>query len=157
MYQWKQKQRSNLFNRLKLIYMKSSVIYTLNVWLTAVLLSPVIIMLTEWLGATNIAMGAALLIYGVFMGMLFSVTSAVLFAFSTYVLNSIDLKPWHKNTVLSLIGILSTLLAFLFVTGKSITIDGDYFCIPYASVIVAGIWFYKLEPDEETGTEQEFI
>ena len=108
--------------------------------------SPFIIVLSGAMGNSDIESSILIFAYGVFFGLLFSIPSALLFAVSAIALAKKEFSVMHKRLILSVIGFALTLLAFLlFSSGKSILFEGNYFFAIYALVIIAGVWFYKLE------------
>lgn len=139
--------------------LKPSLIFSLKVWLTSVVLSPVIIVLTK-LAVLNhegvistvkgILGGIAFFIY---VGFLLSIPSFLLLWLVTALLviksnQSINVK----KLMLSAVALLLSFLPLCFLLGKqSNYYDSELFgwLVIYASIILCGVWFYKLPVVEE--------
>ena len=137
--------------------MESNFFYTVKVWQTSVWLSPVVIVFAGVMGTPDFG----IMMIVAFMGMIFSLPSAALFGCSIYLLNGTKFNTLHKRIILSITGIALTILPFLFFPDTAeILKDCKQIVGSYALIIVAGVWFYKLEkvPEtEDSETEPEFI
>ena len=134
--------------------------YTLKVWLTSVFFPPIVffvMFLTDPV-KTDI-LGYIMLM--VLLGAVLSLPSAALLGFSIYILKYTELSVKQKKIILSIIGIVLTIAPFLFFIPIDSILDiGNPLVFAYALVIVAGIWFYKMEQENvpvEAETAEQFI
>jgi hypothetical protein len=126
--------------------MNRASIYALKVWQTAVFAAPLIIISFNLMNNTDFGEALLTLAFGIGIGMFFSIPSFILFAFACNVIVNMGFKAVYKKIVLSIIGIGLTMLAFvLFSNGRLLEYLNNYFMGIYALIIVAGVWFYKLE------------
>jgi hypothetical protein len=109
--------------------------------------APLIIVACGFIKSGNLGDAIMLFAFGAITGMVFSIPSALLFWLSAYIITRQEIAWAYKKVILSVIGIALTLLAFMLyadgaMPGRSLL---TYLTV-YATVIVAGVWIYKLKP-----------
>ena len=129
--------------------------YTLKIWVTALLLSPVIIAFCESSLSNVLGDCLALMIIGSIFGAIFSFPSFCALWLGAYLI--VRYADWNiiiQKIVLTFLGIGLSILPFFILSG-SWTFRGERvpYSLIYAAVIVAGIWFYRLKPKGEESTE----
>jgi hypothetical protein len=132
--------------------MHPSVVYSLKVWLTSVVLGsflsclPFIFPLTDWYELVTVLFGGMLLV--MIVAALFSILSWAGLLLSIHLLTKYPFNEKQVKLKLSVIGLLLALAPLLFITGGGLGVDWTdrLAVICYPSLIVAGIWFYRLEP-----------
>jgi hypothetical protein len=120
--------------------MKQALIFSLKVWVTAVIIGPLLRLFTMRIIGQISHSDTELLEISLVIGGIVSIPSWLLLFLATVQINKIAFTLAVKKLIITFIGIIFTLLPFqvLFVGVPSEW--SIYYCI----VIVAGIWFYKL-------------
>ena len=127
--------------------MKTSITFTLKVWQTAVFLAPVLIVISGILNGTPLSESLFILLPGIVLGLVFSIPSAVIFGLTVYFMADSLMSDELKKVTLSVAGVALTMLSFfLFDRGRIQDVTDYYYFAAFASVILAGIWFYRFEP-----------
>ncbi len=130
----------------------NALVYSLKVWLTALLLGSLGAGMTLYDKDSHISGLISWLGFVIFYGFFFSFPSFLILFLFVYRLNKKALSVINKKLILSGVGLTLTLLPF-FMMIKLGFMDSwsDIFVItPYAIIIVFGIWFYKLNPTTQT-------
>ena len=128
-------------------FMKTNIrYYVLRVWLTSVILSPVIM----WLYSTCIegsSTDAELIPLMLVWGGVLSLPSLLFLGMFCNQLVYRKKKVKYVKMWLTVIGIILTYAPFWVINGFSITDNSgsSILFLPYAATIVAGIWFYRLQ------------
>ena len=139
--------------------MKQALIYTLKVWLTSVTLGAVAVVAPMMSGLDSelgFEQGVSFMLTIILFTTVLSFCSWLLLFLFTYLLIRVNFKVTRIKIILSLIGFILALATILLVTHGSWNdeIVKPSEIIPYPVLIVAGIWFYRLEPvyviNEET-------
>ncbi|MGF7039102.1 hypothetical protein M2273_002354 [Mucilaginibacter lappiensis] len=126
--------------------------YCLKVWLTSVVVSPILYILIEVIINSgyfeSIPSEIAFILFSILYGLILSIPSCLLLLGSLYVLNRMNLSISTSKIWLSITGIILTLIPFV-IMYHSYDIERRPAIIPwaisYCLVIVAEIWFYKLK------------
>jgi hypothetical protein len=137
--------------------MKPALIYSLKVWLTSVVLSPILYIIEEylthpgyykWEGITGFV--GLSFIYSA----LLSIPSYGLFAYMTYSINKLKTKILIKKIYLTVICTILCMFPFYLLDRGSIFLVSDlrWGCF-YCFVIIAAIWFYELVPATKESIE----
>lgn len=128
--------------------MKTNVIYySLSVWLTSVLVTPIIVTLyMAWKEnmPPDKETGPMMLMWGG----LFSVPSLIILGICTHALIKRQTTVMAVKIPLTIISVILTYAPFWIINGYSFTDDSgavSLFFLPYCLTIVAGIWLYKLK------------
>ena len=129
--------------------------YSLSVWLTSVILTPIIVTLyLAWKEnmPPDKETGPMMLMWGG----LFSIPSLVILGLTSHYL----LRRLHTvkavKIVLTIISVILTYAPFWVINGFSFKDDSgavSLFFLPYCLTIVTGIWFYKLKGVDDVRTE----
>jgi hypothetical protein len=120
--------------------MKQALIFSLKVWVTAVIIGPVLYILTTRIMGQVSHNDIELLEISIILGGVLSIPSWLLFFIATVQINKVTYILVAKKLIITFIGIVFTLLPFYtFFKGTP-----SEWSICYCVVIVAGIWFYKL-------------
>ena len=127
--------------------------YTLKVWATALFMAPVIIVASGLMKSFNINDALGMIMFGILIGAIYSLPSVALLAIATCFIAKYNMPLLYKKAVLTVIGIVLTMLAFIiFNSGKSILFEElSWDRAVYATAIIAGIWFYRLTPQPARG------
>ena len=133
--------------------MKQSFIYSIKVWLTAVFVAPALIIGIQTLQHNYSLTNGIAYYVGVVVGGLYSVPSAVLLYLTVYLANRFYMGQIRAKILLTFAGGLLTLLAMVLSCGGLPSIKEVFYTEVYASVIVAGVWFYKLKMVERQPVE----
>ncbi|MDB4905039.1 MAG: hypothetical protein JWQ63_4320 [Mucilaginibacter sp.] len=120
-------------------------IYTLKVWWTAAIVSPILILI--FLPNQNHSDNSQDFIITclvVFVGAIYSVPSAILFYLTSRWVNK--LKVYLQKLILTVVSTVLTYLPFGLIKGIRLEFDNSTIVLlgSYYIVIVAGIWLYKL-------------
>jgi hypothetical protein len=126
--------------------------YGLKVWLTSVVVSPILYILIEVIinpgYFESVPSRMAFIVFSIPYGLILSIPSCLLLLASIYVFNRMSLPISTSKIWLSITGIILTLIPFV-IMYHSYDIERRPAVIPwaisYCLVIVAGIWFYKLK------------
>ena len=114
--------------------MKRVLIYCFSVWITSVFLGPFVY------GLITLSPMIDFFVYG----FLFSIPSFLISILIVVVLKYINIDVKMKKLIFSAFGILLTVLPLYLLKGGWTQQFIDY-GVAYDSVILAGIWFYKVE------------
>ena len=136
--------------------MKQAFIYSLKIWLTSVLLSPVLNIIVDKLFYPNqdMQLTGALGFIGLAIGygLVLSIPCWImLYLVSALMING-RLQLTHKKMLITGVGIvLCFSLFYLVFLGDDFDMETWVWALCYCGIIVAGIWYYRF--DEETVTE----
>lgn len=134
--------------------LKNALFYSLKVWLTSVALGPLFIILLSKIfrphgyafdSFSNMFDFIGLLMY---LSLLVSIPSAILLWLLTSLIIRFNYNETLSKAILTVIGFILTIGPFylLFNGDDNPGEDGIFiWATSYASVIIAGIWFYKLK------------
>jgi len=128
--------------------MKQALIYSLKIWLTAVVIAPIVTEIVDYLiraGSTDEGVFYFILL-SIPYGLLLSLPCWVLLWLAVYLIGKTGLSITYKKVLLSVIGLALTVLPFYLVFGHddgSNTLELWIWPFSYTLVIIAGIWFYK--------------
>lgn len=132
--------------------MKQAIIYSLKVWLTAVLLSPLLsVILFEPFddhNSTDIKGALFFILLSIPYGLVLSIPSWLLLWISVWLVNRLSTSSIKKKWMLSIIGLVLSLLPFYLIFGHDDNPVGEgaiEWAVAYCIVILAGIWFYPLK------------
>ncbi|SRR5258708_38854957 len=128
-------------------------IYTLKVWWTAAIVSPILILI--FLPNQNHSDSSQDFIVTclvVFVGAIYSVPSAILFYLTSRGVNK--LKVYLQKLILTVASTVLTYLPFGLIKGIRLQFDNSTIVVlgSYYIVIVVGIWFYKFTPVNNEST-----
>jgi hypothetical protein len=133
--------------------MKQTIIYSLKVWLTSVVISPVLYIILEAIQKPrvyqNIEGGLGFILFSIIYGLILSLISWILLWLSLYSLLMFNRDIIITKLWLSIIGAILTLLPFWLVLGyddPNPLTGTALWAASYCLVIIAGIWFYRLKP-----------
>lgn len=131
--------------------MKSTLIYSLKVWLTAVVLAPMLTQLLDYLCGVQQSYDLKGIFYFVLLsipyGLMLSLPCWLLLWLATSLLNRTRLTNKNKKLLLSVVGFLLAALPFYLIFGhddKGFNLETIVWAASYMLVIVAGVWAYKL-------------
>jgi hypothetical protein len=125
--------------------------YSLKVWLTSVVLSPMLCLLIDSFtkhSQTNLEGGIGFILFSILYGLILSALSWLLLWGFSYLLLQFSITTVTRKVILSFISSFLTIIPFLLLFSRD---DGfpDAFTIiwtlSYAVVIVIGVWYYKIE------------
>jgi hypothetical protein len=125
--------------------------YSLKVWLTTIVLCPVLSILTLLIQAVNLheAANVVMLLVGSPFSMLLigvlTIPSAVLFYISSKYLLKWGVKTFFAKIILSLLGLLLTCLTISVFGNFRFTLNYVFVILPYLISIFISIWIYRLE------------
>ena len=133
--------------------MKLAILYSIKIWLTSVVLSPVVFVFgddlihpnnSEWFYSALGFIG-----FSIVYGLVLSIPCVIiLFLFAgSLVYRKLDMI--YKKLLLSIVGIVLSILPFyLLFRGDDNRFDlyTFFWSLSYCFFIVAGVWFYELEP-----------
>ena len=134
--------------------MKQALIYSLKVWLTSVLLGPLIpglisaVHVNDTLGFGRAVSGFVIwLLFAFISGLVLSLMSFLLLLFTTATLLKTNLATLVQKLLFSVIIPVYASLPFLLVQDyQQYSPANKVLIISYMVVVVIGIWLYKLEP-----------
>ena len=136
--------------------MKRTLIYSLKVWLTCVVVSPVLYCNIEALSESSLSKGlvadGGFFLYSLPFGLVLSLPSWVMFWLSLHSVNMLNWGLVTTKLLISVIAVILTALPFVLLFGtddpgsdKSLLIWPVCYCL----VLVAGVWYYKLRPSAD--------
>lgn len=133
--------------------MKQVLIYSLKVWLTSVVFSPVLFFICDSMlhsnDLGNLSGALGFIGYSITYGLVISIPSwLILFLFSGSLVNR-QLKLHYKRILITAVSIVLSILPFyLLFRGDDNGFDlyTKLWSFSYCSIIVAGVWYYRLEP-----------
>jgi len=130
--------------------------YTLKVWLTSIVIGPVLHLLINCFTATKMGyaqIGIVSSLYFILMsipfGIILSIPSFLLLWLSVYLLKKFDIDPLVSKISLSIISVILSAFAFFIVFGQddpSTYKETTIWAFAYCSVIVGAIWYYEFAP-----------
>ena len=132
---------------------RTTLYYSLKVWLTSVVLSPMLFLLIDSFtkhSQTNLEGGIGFILFSILYGLIISLLSWLLLWLSCYYLLRLSITQLTFKLILSFISSVLTALPFLLLFSRD---DGfpDAFTIiwtlSYSIVIIGGVWFYRVKPD----------
>jgi len=135
--------------------MKQALIYSLKVWLTSVIVAPLLnVLIMKTLGfhvgeILSIKDGLSAWITTSIVAMSYSIPSWLLLWLSTYKVSKYETALVTKKFILSLVGVALTCVPVWILFFNVVAMTG-YIVIwstGYGLPIVAGIWYYKLKPE----------
>ena len=134
--------------------MKKALIYSLKVWLTALLLSPVLYWLVEtnFISPLKTSFEGMIGFFGlsILYGLLLSIPSFLFLTFSCFFVNMLAQINAAKKRLITLIAFIFVILPFylLFSRDDTSTLIKDDLPLAssYSVVIIIGVWFYQLNP-----------
>lgn len=131
--------------------------YSLKIWLTGLLVGSLWMLPSH---PDKLFTFLPLLGLIIFSGFFLSFPSFIILFLLSRQLNKTTLKVIPKKFILSVNGLVLTLLAYLLtVHFRFGTVSDFHLFIPYAIVIVIGVWLYKLDPPfdsvEDTVSSEE--
>ena len=122
--------------------MKQVLIYSLKVWLTSVLLGPLLYYPAQIIIEPQYPHQFH---YDVKYGFIFSLPSLVVAIITVVLIKPIPTTLTVKKLLLSIVGVVLTAMPFYLLKGGWVQ-QGTEYLIAYGSIIVIGIWVYRLEP-----------
>ena len=127
--------------------MKQAIVYSLKVWLTSVVVTPFLVLLTGLVGKMGEGVGFALAM--LMLGTLFSLPSFLLLSLACWALTRMQRKIVMIKVELTLIGVLLTYIPFFIINDYAFLINRDElsrtFFVVYSLLITFGIWFYTFK------------
>jgi hypothetical protein len=134
--------------------MKQALIYSLKVWLTGVVISPVLNLIIEAVSGFNKAnfegaMGFILL--SIPYSLILSLPCFFLLFLACFFVNLVSGATTTKKICLTIVGAVLAFLPFYLIFGgddPSTYRTSMPWAVSYCIVIIGSIWFYKLEPRE---------
>ncbi|PTQ95693.1 hypothetical protein C8P68_105200 [Mucilaginibacter yixingensis] len=122
-------------------------IYSVRVWLSAVFLSPVLVLIPDGQLFKMTLSDWSIYLSVVLLSIFFSIPC---FLSLWLAVNLVQFSSWHimlKKLSLCIIGVAFTILPFFVLLGSEATFnDSSSPVLAYVLVICAGIWFYRLTP-----------
>lgn len=129
-------------------------IYSLKIWLTSVILSPVVLIGIGFITSgryNHIKLPYDFYWYaiGLFAGLAFSLPSVAIFGLVAYGVAAINGNLLVKKLILSIAGILLTGMAIILV--KKVFSPTELIVVTgtYGVFIMAGIWFYNVKTEDD--------
>jgi hypothetical protein len=128
--------------------------YTLKVWLSSVVLAPIIQIMVQLITQVPYKFNSVrdVMVYFIYMlvcGWLFSIPCWFLLLFSTWVSNLLTSKIRLIKAILSVAGALIAILPFITYAGNSLPHydNTDFIWVMlYPVTIIVGIWAFRLKP-----------
>lgn len=117
--------------------------YALKTWQTSVLISPVCLAICFSFNNFDSELFFFVLV-AIITSIIYSLPSFLIFWLASYLVAEINLTQVQQKSLLSIVGIALTFLAFALFSKKGFTPANIGVVSPYALIIVASIWFYKL-------------
>jgi H+/Cl- antiporter ClcA len=131
--------------------MKQTLIYSLKIWLTSVVLSPIFYTVYDALTRPKFIYNprneAEAYLYFLVFGLALSIPSWVLFWLSLHCINTQRWKPITTKLLISIVAVALTFTPFLMVYSLyDLSRDSSTIGVPicYSLLILAGVWYYKL-------------
>lgn len=122
-------------------------IYSVRVWLSAVLLSPVLILIPDGQLFKMTLSDWSIYLSVVLLSIFFSIPCFLSLWLAAHLL---QFSSWHimlKKLLLCIMGLAFTVVPFFLLLGYEATFnDSSSIVLVYVCVICAGIWFYRLAP-----------
>lgn len=136
------------------LYAMKALVYSLKVWATSLAFGPIVYYVLRLIGEPYMrghGGGVLRFIGSVFLySFIFSLPCFVFLTISVAVVNYLDITMPARKLILTVIGILLTLLPFFFLeAGGHWGQWAIRYAESYGSLIVTCIWIYKLEPVEK--------
>lgn len=132
--------------------MKETLFYTLKVWISSVVLGPVMYSASDILfepkRSDDFSCSLSFIAFSVPYGLILSVPSFVILWLTTYGISRLKLSIMATKLWLSIVGTVLTALPFALIFGHddpSGYLSTIAWATSYSLVIVVGIWFYKLK------------
>ncbi|AMR30739.1 hypothetical protein A0256_04535 [Mucilaginibacter sp. PAMC 26640] len=128
---------------------RTALYYSLKVWLTSIIISPILFLLIDLFtkhNQTNLEGGVLFIILSTLYGLVLSSISWLLFWLWSYFLLKLSISLIAFKTVLSFFGSALTILPFVLFSRDHGFPDAStiMWALNYNVVIVAGVWFYKI-------------
>ncbi|RYD87111.1 MAG: hypothetical protein EOP54_29300 [Sphingobacteriales bacterium] len=122
--------------------------YTFKIWQTSVIVSPLCFTLFVTIINWNIEFFPGMFFLLVISGTIFSFPSFLIFWLTTYLTTLVSFTPARQRLIFSATGIVLTALPYMLL-GSFFPRDETliWFILPYAGVIVAGVYYYKKDLD----------
>jgi hypothetical protein len=134
------------------ITMQQALIYSLKVWLTSVLLSPLmsnVVLMLMPNGHSFMDFISSYFVQLLIGGFLSFCSFLILFVF-TYLFIKQSFEEVKVKISLSFIGFVLAIIPIVWLTGWQLKFNGDLIhFIPYPLVVIIGIWFYSLRQFED--------
>ena len=138
--------------------MKQALIYSLKVWLTSVVLSPIIDVLVEFIAHPRYFDGfkaeLGFIGYSIPYGLILSIPSWFFLLTTLVIFEYTNAAVRTKRIVLTVVAAILTYAPFylLFYSADDIRwFDTFLWGFSYCLIIVSGIWFYKFKPVNNEG------
>jgi len=132
--------------------MKQAIIYTIKVWLTSVVLSPIAFIIADNLFHSNNRIGLygslGFIGYSIPYGLVITIPCWLILFLSAGSLVNRKLKMIYKKSIISVVGVaLSILPFFLLFRGDDNGFDlyTKFWSLSYCTFIVGGIWLYEFK------------
>ncbi|MDR6942081.1 hypothetical protein [Mucilaginibacter pocheonensis] len=128
--------------------MKQTLIYSLKIWLTSVVIGPLIYIVHET-KLQDLKGSAGFILYSIPYGLALSSLIWLLFWLSLHCIYQLNISTLTFKLYLSSIGFVLSLLPFFLIFGNDDPITYKEilpWALSYCIVIVAGVWFFKLKP-----------
>jgi len=134
-------------------YMKHAILYSIKIWLTSVVISPVVFIVGDCLTHPNNRIGLygclGFIGYSLAYGLVLSIPCwLILFLMAGSLVNR-NLNMVYKKLLISIIGVALSILPFYLLfrnDDNGFDLYTFIWSLSYCSFIIVGVWFYELEP-----------
>lgn len=131
--------------------------YKIKVWLTTLVVSPFLILLSGLPDAEELAYAMPIIFTIIPFSFIFSLPLLIIFALTHSIMRRFNNGKITIKITLSIISLLGIFAYLYLATGKIITTPAHIYTLSYSASILFSIWFYKLDEAVKNHDEENSI